>query len=141
MIPTNLIDQLKRDEGLRLYPYTDTVGKLTIGYGRNLTDVGITQDEADLMLQHNVADTQAALARALPVSIIQSIDPVRMDALTNMAFNMGVNALMKFNLTMLALMQKDYERAADAMLDSQWARQVGARAQRLAQQMRTGQYQ
>lgn len=43
-----LLSELSRDEGRRLKPYLDTVGKTTIGVGRNLTDVGISEDECDL---------------------------------------------------------------------------------------------
>ena len=41
-----LAEQLKVHEGLRLKPYKDTVGKWTIGIGRNLEDKGITEQEA-----------------------------------------------------------------------------------------------
>ena len=50
-----LRSELRRDEGVRLKPYRDTVGKITIGVGRNLTDVGITPDEADVLLDHDIA--------------------------------------------------------------------------------------
>ena len=49
-----LRSQLERHEGLRLKPYRDTVGKLTVGYGRNLEDVGISRDEADFMLDNDI---------------------------------------------------------------------------------------
>lgn len=140
MIPTNLNNQLIRDEGLRLFPYTDTVGKLTIGVGRNLTDKGITPDEAEFMLSDDIAEVTAELSKSLPVALLQSIDPIRLAVLVNMAFNIGVAGLLKFSNTLALVTSGDYAGAADAMLESQWAKQVGSRAQRLSEQMRTGQW-
>ena len=54
------------DEGSRLKPYRDTVGKVSIGIGRNLTDVGISPDEEDLMYRNDVQRVMSELDRALP---------------------------------------------------------------------------
>jgi len=51
---------------LRLKPYRDSVGKLTIGVGRNLDDVGISAEEADVLLANDIAKAQAELKQALP---------------------------------------------------------------------------
>ena len=48
---------IKICEGTQLEPYLDTVGKLTIGIGRNLSDCGIRLDEAELMFQNDLAQT------------------------------------------------------------------------------------
>ncbi|MGX5880069.1 glycoside hydrolase family protein [Burkholderia gladioli] len=130
-----LIDELSRDEGRRLKPYVDTVGKTTIGVGRNLTDVGISDDECDAMLANDLARTISWLDRNLPWW--SQLDPVRQRVVANMAFNMG-GGLLTFVNTLGAMQRGAYDAAADGMLDSKWARQVGARAQRLAQMMRTG---
>jgi len=134
-----IFDQLKRDEGLRLKPYKDSVGKLTIGYGRNLDDKGISQAEAEQMLHDDVRDTAAALQRALPWSA--GLDDARLGVLLNMAFNMGVQALILFRNTLALIQAGDYDKAADEMLKSKWAAQVGPRAHRLALQMRSGEWQ
>jgi lysozyme len=57
----DLIEQLRRDEGVRLHPYTDTVGKLTIGVGRNLADMGISDAEATVLLQNDIDRTTVEL--------------------------------------------------------------------------------
>ena len=49
-----LVEQIKKHEGLELKPYTDTVGKTTIGIGRNLDDVGITEREAEFLLMNDI---------------------------------------------------------------------------------------
>ena len=129
---------VKRHEGLRLKPYKDTVGKLTIGYGRNLEDVGITLEEAELMLEH---DLDRALKDAREVIAgFDELDEVRQAVLVDMAFNLGRAGLAGFRNMRAALALGDFERAADEMLDSLWARQVGRRAQELADMMRSGEW-
>jgi lysozyme len=134
-MPT-LVAELKRDEGVRLKPYTDTVGKLTIGVGRNLTDVGITDDECTTLLQNDIDKTVLALDRTLPWW--RNLNPVRQRVLVNMAFNMGMVGLLTFKNTLSAMQNGSYAAAAAGMLASKWATQVGARAERLADMMRTG---
>lgn len=132
---TLLKSQLERHEGLRLKPYRDTVGKLTVGYGRNLDDVGITPEEAELMLDN---DIDAAEKHLLTVDEYNELDPIRQAVICNMCFNLGFYGLMAFRKMWKAIARKDYSEAAKQMLDSLWARQVGYRADELAQIMRTG---
>jgi lysozyme len=93
-----LLDQLKRDEGLRLTPYKDSVGKTTIGYGRNLDDVGISQYEAEILLQHDLIHASQVLRDNLPWT--EGLDEVRRAVLVNMSFNMGIHGLMGFKNTL-----------------------------------------
>lgn len=135
---TKLKAQLIRHEGLRLMPYTDTVGKLTIGVGRNLTDNGISKEEALDLLDHDIAEHIETLRRNIPW--IADLDPVRQDVLYNMAFNLGALGLLQFKRTLALVRAARYEEAASAMLQSKWATQVKGRAVELAAQMKTGQY-
>ena len=133
-----LRSQLERHEGLRLKPYRDTVGKLTVGYGRNLEDVGISRDEADFMLDNDIDQVERYLKT---VDEYNELDSVRQTVLMNMCFNVGFRGLMGFRKMWAAIARKDYAEAARQMLDSKWHRQVGNRAQELAQIMRTGEAQ
>jgi len=130
-----LLKQLERHEGLRLKPYRDTVGKLTVGYGRNLDDRGISEDEAGFMLDNDIDQVEQELER-MPLYL--SLDPIRQVVLANMAFNMGVPTLLEFRRMLGALAEKDWDRAAAEMMDSKWARQVGSRAEELSELMRRG---
>lgn len=132
----DLIAQLRRDEGLRLKPYRDSVGKLTIGIGRNLDDVGISEAEAEQLLQNDIDRTKTALYAAFPW--VSQLDAVRQAVLFNMAFNMGVEALKNFTITLGHVQRAEFKEAAAAMMKSLWATQVPARAGRLATQMETG---
>jgi lysozyme len=131
-----LKDELLRDESLRTRPYRDTVGKLTIGVGRNLDDVGISVEEARFLLENDIARTMADLSAEIPWWA--TLDETRKRVLVNMAFNMGVRGLLGFKNALELMRCGQYLDAANHMLDSKWARQVGPRAVRLAQMMRDG---
>ena len=135
---SNLVSQLKRHEGLRLKAYKCTAGKVSIGFGRNLDDRGITQAEADLMLENDVLFLMSILPAK--ISFFNELDKARADVLVNMAFNLGVNGLLKFKKMLAAIDDGYFTRAAAEMLDSKWAFQVGDRALELAEQMKTGEY-
>jgi lysozyme len=134
-----LQDQLVRDEGLRLFPYVDSTGNTTIGVGRNLSSKGISEDEAMVLLADDIAEAKSGVLAALPWTL--QLDPVRLAVLENMVFNMGVAGLLQFTLFLAAVQQGNWVLAAAEMLDSRWAKQVGARAQRLATQIQIDQMQ
>lgn len=125
-----ILEDLKRDEELRLKPYTDSVGKLTVGYGHNLDDLGISKNIANLMLEEDFSSALIDLNRSLPWWKTLS-DPQRR-GLLNMTFNLGLPKLLKFKKMLRALESGNSERAAAEAIDSKWAKQVGKRAWRIA---------
>ena len=127
--------ELMRDEGRKYRIYTDTVGKVSGGIGRNLTDKGFRDSEIDLMYENDRAETEAWLDRNLPWW--RALDPVRQRVMMNMAFNMQ-GKLLGFRNFLAAAQRRDWSTASAEMLDSLWARQVGDRAKRLASMMRSG---
>ena len=135
-VTATLLEQLIDHEGLRLKPYTDTVGKLTIGVGRNLDDVGITSDEAMILLKNDVERTIDSLDRRL--DWWRNLNASRQRALISMAFNLGIGGLLKFKKALFAMQEGRWLEAQEEMLNSKWATQVGRRAETLAQTMFTG---
>lgn len=131
-----LTKELTRDEGLRLKPYRDSVGVLTIGIGRNLDDVGISQAEAEFMLANDIEAVAADLDANLPWW--RTLDEARQRVLANMTFNVGIVKLLTFKNTLAKTQAGDYLGAAQGMMASLWARQVGPRAERLSIMMRDG---
>lgn len=138
----------KEFEGCRLKPYKCPAGKLTIGYGRNLDDVGISQAEADMMFERDFAKAEADvrdLCKEFDINVDDLIEQ-RFYVLTDMCFNIGKGGLKKFKKLFSALKKASaapletsgslYDDAANAMLDSLWAKQVGNRATKLAALMR-----
>jgi len=129
--------QLVRHEGLRLKPYRCTAGRLTIGIGRNLDDRGISQKEAYTMLERDIQDCEQWLIDKIP-EIYNKLDEVRQSVLLNMCFNLGIKGLLEFKNTLAFIDAGDWERAANGMLASKWAKQVGRRAIELSEMMRKG---
>ena len=130
-----LLSQLQRHEGYSPTPYPDSVGKLTIGWGRNLDDRGISEDEAGFMLDNDIDLVEAELER-MPLYL--SLGSIRQVVMANMAYNMGMPTLLTFSRMLGAMAERDWDRAAAEMLDSKWARQVGNRAVELSELMRRG---
>lgn len=126
---------LTNDEGRKLTLYVDTMGNTSAGIGRNLTGVGFSDDEVDLMYANDIAKTEAFLDAN--VTWWRTLDPVRQLVLMNMAFNMRAR-LLGFIHALAAMQTGDWTTAHDEMLNSAWAGQVGARATRLARIMLTG---
>ena len=119
-----------KHEGFRSKPYKDTVGKLTIGFGRNLEDVGISWAEAMFMLENDLARIEADLEdffgkdwKDLPLYI----KVVLMD----MCYNLGFRGFRSFRKMIQAVRERDWDRMIEEMLDSKWARQVPNRAKDL----------
>lgn len=111
-------------------------GRLTVGIGRNLEDRGLSDDEIDMLLANDVALVDDDIRRNFPWA--QSLSPVRYRVLQQMCFNLGISRLKGFVRTLSAMRRGDYAAAAQGMRESLWARQVGARAARLAQMMERG---
>jgi lysozyme len=136
MIRESLIRQLIAHEGMRTKPYKDTVGKLTIGCGRNLDDRGITEAEALVLLNNDIDGVEKDLDRVLPDW--RAFSMKRQIALADLMFNIGVNKFLGFERMIDALKVRDFQEAARQMLLSRWADQVGLRARTLAKNMRDG---
>ena len=130
-----LIHDLKRDEGVKLKPYKCTAGKLTTGVGRNLDDVGITEEESDILLKHDLDRVLKELTHTFGWF---ASAPFKVQlGLGNMCFNLGLPRFRGFKKMLAALERGDYAEAANEALESHWARQVGDRAMRIATLFRT----
>jgi lysozyme len=131
-----MYQELIRDEGIRLKPYKDTVGKLTIGVGRNIDDRGITTFEAMHLLDNDLSICESELTSVLPKW--RELSETRQRVLLNMIFNMGRTKLGGFTKFLACMKMNDFTGAADQMMDSAWAKQVGQRAVRLRDMMLRG---
>ncbi len=143
---------LIEDEGLKQFPYMDCCGKLwrkcicppsvkgklTIGVGRNLDDLGITDDEAIFLLLNNIEQTSIDFDRSFPW--FKTLNTVRRIVVINMAFNLGLNKFKQFSKMIKCIQSGDFRSASNEMRNSKWANQVGERAERLAVLMEVGQF-
>ena len=137
-----LTAQLRRDEGTKATAYKDSLGFDTIGVGRLIDSrkpgAGLRPDEIDYLLRNDINDRVQALTKALPW--FDRLDEVRRGALINMAFQLGTAGLLEFSYTLGLVRDGKYAEAAEQMLKSKWATQTPARAKRLAEQMKTGEW-
>ena len=131
-----LIEELKRDEGVRFYPYRCSANKLTIGIGRNIEERGISEDEAEYLLENDL--TMCIEEVESIFTWYYSLTSNRKRAIINMVFNLGLTKLLKFKKFIAAMESLDYKEAGKEMLDSRWAKQVGNRADRLEQMIVNG---
>ena len=135
--------QLREDEGEVLHEYKDHLGYSTIGIGILIDKRkggGITREESSYLFQNRLGAKREAIRKALPW--FDSLDLVRQGVLLNMAYQMGVDGLLAFKTTLKHVQAGQWVAASVGMLDSKWARQdTPQRAERLAEQMRSGVWQ
>lgn len=135
-----LRERLIRSEGYKHRPYVDTVGKLTIGVGFNLTDVGLYEEEIEFILDNRIRLVREYLSN---VPVYLNLDPVRQGVLEDMCFNLGPepfdgDGVKDWPIFMSQLARGDWKSAASNMRKTLWAKQVGQRAIKLARIMETG---
>jgi lysozyme len=136
-------------EGFRQYPYFDCCGKpfrsctcaqqgkLTIGYGRNIEDVGISKLEAEVLLDHDLHQAEVNAGKAF--DWFQPLSEMRQRSITELVFNMGLTAFKGFRKTIDAIKARQFKAAAEHLLDSRWRAQVGdSRSSRIARYLRDG---
>lgn len=133
---STLMEMLVKHEGLKLKPYKDTVGKLTIGIGRNLEDQGISKSEALVLLVNDIEKVHKESADA--VKTFSTLSDARKLVVMSMIFNMGLTRFLGFKKFIQFVEVRDFDNAAKEMLNSLWATQVKGRAVELADMMKSG---
>ncbi len=134
--------QLRDEEGEKLYAYQDHLGYWTIGVGILIDKRkggGLRKEESDFILRNRIRLQTAEVEKALPWS--KDLDEPRKAVLVGMAFQMGLDGLLGFKNTLKMIERRQYKEAGAGMLNSLWAKQTQARAKRMAKQMETGQWQ
>lgn len=142
------------DEGMRPFPYFDCCGKffrkcrcvqegkeqgkLTIGVGRNIEDVGISESEAILLEMNDVKKVTMQLERSFPW--FSKINTPRRIVILSMCFNLGIDGLKEFKKMIKCIESGDFFSACKEMLNSKWSSDVKERSIRLAEIMKSGQF-
>lgn len=136
-----LRQRISLHEGKSPYAYKDSLGYFTIGIGRVCDErlhQGLSEQEMQMLLENDISNAKADL---LPYTWYQTLDEVRRGVLIELNFNIGLTHLLEFKNMIAALSMLDYEKAANEMLDSLWAKQVGPiRSQDMVKRLRTGSY-
>lgn len=127
-----LVADLVREEGFRAKPYLDVVDVLTFGHGLTY----ITETESERIVRERCERLDALLSERL--ASYDGLTETRRAALVEMAYQLGMDGLKQFHMMLAALWEHEYEAAADAALDSKWAKQTPARAKRVSEMIRNG---
>jgi lysozyme len=131
-----LREQLIVHEGKRWKPYTDTMGKLTIGVGHNLTDNGLSDAMVMALLDEDIAEAETDLAT---FSWWAGLSSVRQRALIDIRFNLGADRFRLFKQMIHAVAVGNFIGARQQLIESRWSTQVsGARRDRLQQMLAEG---
>ena len=140
-----LREELERDEGVKYEVYLDHLGYPTFGIGHLITDndpesgasVG-TEVSDDRVQEAFETDVETVLSdcERLYVQFEHLPEEVQL-IISNMMFNMGYPRLSKFKGMKRGVDARDWNAAADEMVDSRWYDQVTNRAERLVERMRS----
>ena len=140
-----LREQLKVDEGVKYEIYKDHLGYPTFGIGHLITEddpehgepdgTEISEDRVNEIFESDVAKFVSEAKILFPD--LDELPDVAQQVIVNMAFNMGRPRLSKFKNFIAGVNDRDWTRAAEEMMDSRWATQVGDRAIRLRNQILT----
>lgn len=139
MTPDELVQlrsQLTGHEGLRQRAYVDTMNKITIGVGRNLTDKGLSLSEVQMLLDNDITECVDDLTHAYPWFL--SLDITRQHALIDLRFQLGGAGLSMFPKFLHAMAVKDYATAAQELRTSRLAAQVPNRVKDVSQMIEQG---
>ena len=136
-----LIEMLKRHEGVRSHVYLCSAGYETIGVGRNIAEsgLGLTEDEIDFLLINDITRVKQELTDSY--FWFPALNDARQDAMVDICFNLGLTRLRGFVKALEAMSREQFDIAADEFMDSRWSQQVGNRAVEVTEIIRTGDYQ
>ena len=136
----NLLEMLKRHEGVKSHVYRCSAGYETIGVGRNISKsgMGLSDDEVDYLLENDIERIIKELSSEYPW--FNTLDDVRKDAMIDISFNLGATRLRGFKRALAAMEAADYKTAAKEFLDSKWSRDVKGRATELCYMIEMGSY-
>ena len=135
-----LLEMLKRHEGVESHVYRCSAGYETIGVGRNISKsgLGLADDEVDYLLENDIVRVIKELSSEYPW--FRGLDDVRKDAIIDISFNLGATRLRGFRRALAAMDAADYKTASLEFLDSKWSRDVKGRSTELAYMIEMGEY-
>jgi|TARA_R100000322_G_scaffold40893_1_gene25468 lysozyme len=131
---------IKRHEGVKSKVYLCSAGYETIGVGRNISEsgLGLSDDEIDYLLENDIKRVQEELQDTY--FWFGGLNDARQDAMVDICFNLGLTKLRGFTNALTAMSREQFDVAADEFMDSKWAKQVGMRAIRVTEMIRSGEY-
>lgn len=138
--PPELVALIKKHEGFRSRVYQDINGRWTVGYGRNVSDVGVSVPEAEYLLTNDIEIAAHQAAGVVGDAVFSALNPARQAAIVDICFNVGAQRLSLFVKFLAAIRDSNWKAAHDELLNSKWASQVGGRSVTVAAMVLTGEW-
>ena len=113
---------IRKHEGIKLHLYTDGVGKLTIGFGHNIEENGISMKVAEAILQEDIDIAVNGLKTIF--DNFEDLPHLVKIVMIDMMFNLGYNRFSKFKKMIAAIKAEDWKKAAEEAKDSKWCKQL-----------------
>ena len=132
---SELLQQIKEHEGLVLKPYKCPVGKLTIGYGHNLEDNGLSQSVCEYILIEDIEEAKRNLYAIFTKDFFNTLKDQQKIALIDMMFNLGLSKFLTFKKFIKAVKERNWDKASVEMIHSKAYIQAKRRYQLLAEQI------
>lgn len=123
---------IKKNEGLSLKPYKCLSGATTIGYGRNLSSVGINNNEANILFYTDFNEAENGAFAIFGEEFFKNLSYLRRMAILDMIFNLGFNGFLNFKNFIAAIKEKNFNKASDEIRHSLYYKQVTNRAKQNA---------
>ena len=133
---SELLQQIKEHEGLVLKPYKCPVGKLTIGYGHNLEDNGLSKTACEFILSEDIDEAKKNLYAVFTRKFFESLSNNQKIALIDMMFNLGLSKFLTFKKFILAVKNKDFIKASAEIINSKAYQQNKRRYKKLSEQIK-----
>ena len=130
-----LLKQLKKHEGLVLKPYKCTANKLTIGYGHNIEDNGISLSCAEYILIEDIEEAKRNLYAVFSKEFFDDLKDKQKIALIDMMFNLGLSKFLTFKKFIKAVKERNWDKASVEIIHSKAYTQAKRRYQLLAEQI------
>lgn len=133
---SDLIKQIKEHEGLVLKPYKCTANKLTIGYGHNLEDNGLSKTACEFILSEDIDEAKKNLYAVFTRKFYESLSNNQKIALIDMMFNLGLSRFLTFKKFIQAVKNKDFIKASAEIINSRAYQQNKFRYKKLSEQIK-----
>jgi len=131
----DLLESIKHHEGFVEHVYDDSLGIPTIGYGFAIKDLVLEEDLCDEILLRKLRILGRSVMGKFP--FFDSLPSECKSVLMEMCSQLGVRGVSKFKKALKAMESGDWEKAADEMLDSKWAKQTPGRAKEMSDIIRS----
>ena len=131
----DILESIKHHEGFVKHVYDDSLGIPTIGYGFAIKDLVLEEDLCDEILLRKLRILGRSVMSKFP--FFDSLPSDCKTVLMEMCYQLGVTGVSKFKKALKAMEDGDWEKAADEMLDSKWAKQTPNRAKEMSDIIRS----